>query len=229
MKKTFLKCINPLVDALIKDLFSQKYHMNPYLHVTAAQKITIKNIIEAELRAESGKPVERPYGSNKNYSPWDSLLLNPRQLFEFPTPFLKDIETSVVIGKKAKKPLKLSMPIMIAGMSYGGSISLETHIALARASKMAGIATNMGESTLVKEIKTEALYVIGQLNRAHLLKETDFTNLDAIEIQLGQGAWGGAVESITPASEIDYRLRKEWGLKKGESKTFRSRINGINN
>lgn len=226
--RLMLKILKPMLDDMIVILFSTEYSKNPYLGITAVQKIGIKNIIEAEMRANSGKTLSRPYGSNLPLSPWDKLLLSPKQLFEFPTKDVKNIKTETMIGKRCKKPLHLSMPIMITGMSYGGSLSLNMHTVLAKASQKAGISTNTGESTIINEIRQNSKYVIGQLNRAHLLKEHDFDKIDALEIQLGQGAWGGACESVSYAKDIDNRLRNDWHLKEGENQIFKSRLDNVN-
>jgi glutamate synthase domain-containing protein 2 len=228
MKKLLLKMINPIVDDLIITLFTKEYSKNPYIGITSVQKIGLKNVIEAELRAESGKVLSLPYGSNLNFSPWDKILLNPKQLFEMPTPSKNDIDISVVIGKKCKRPLKLNTPIMITGMSYGGSLSLQMKIALAKASKLIGTVTNTGESVITKEVRENSKYVIGQLSRANLMKDKDLEKLDAIEVRFGQGAWGGAAESTKYAKDIDERLRKDWRLKEGEDKKFTARLEGIN-
>lgn len=227
--KLFLKILNPMVDYYVREILSKEYAKNPYIAVTAIQKLGVKNIVEAGMRAETGKILARPYGSNIQMSPWDKLLLNPRQLFMFPTPKLSDINTKTIIGKNAKKPLVLSMPIMLTGMSYGGSLSFKMAVVLAKSAKIVGTSTNTGESTIIKEVREHSKYVIGQLNRAGLMREGDLQYLDAIEIQLGQGAWGGAVESTTYVDEIDARLRKDWRLKRGDDRLFASRMEGINN
>ncbi|MFA5602280.1 MAG: FMN-binding glutamate synthase family protein [Bacilli bacterium] len=228
MKKILLKMMNPIIDDYIIEMFTKEYSKNPYIGITSIQKIGMKNIIDAELRAESGKVLSIPYGSNLNLSPWDKLLLNPKQLFEMPTPNKNDINISVVIGKKCKKPLKLSTPIMITGMSYGGSLSLKMKIALAKASKLIGTVTNTGESVIAKEVRKSSKYVIGQISRANLMKDKDLEQLDAIEVRFGQGAWGGAAESTKYSKDIDEKLRKDWHLKEGEDKKFTARLEGIN-
>ena len=227
--KLFLKLINPLVDYYVKEMFSKEYNQNPFIGVTSLEKLGVKNVIEAQIRAETGKVISRPYGSNINLSPWEKLLLNPRQLFVFPTSDVSDIETNIIIGKRCKKPLELKMPIMLTGMSYGGSISLNMSIALAKASKITGTSCNTGESTIIKEVRKSAEKVIGQFNRADLMTNDDLKYLDAIEIQLGQGAWGGAVESITYAKDIDDKLRKDWRMNEGEDRLFAARMKDIQN
>ncbi len=227
--KLFLKLINPLVDYYVREMFTKQYGENPFIGITSLQKLGAKNVIEAQLRAQTGTILSRPYGSTINFSPWEKILMNPRQLFMFPTPSVAEIKTNVVIGKRCNKPLKLQMPIMLTGMSYGGSISYQMSVALAKASKKVGTSCNTGESTIIKEVRKNASKVIGQFNRADLMKEEDLECLDAIEIQLGQGAWGGAVESVTDSSEICSRLRKDWRMGIAEDRVFASRMKDIQN
>ena len=112
-------------------------------------------------------------------------------------------------------------------MSYGGSLSLKMKIALAKGTSMAGTSTNTGESVVAKETRANAKYLIGQLHRGNLMLSEDLKLVDAIEVRLGQGAWGGNTESTTYAKDIDERLCLDWRLAEGEDKVFSSRIAGI--
>jgi len=60
------------------------------------------------------------------------------------------------------------------------------------------------------------------------MNEEDLSQLDAIEVQLGQGAYGGANPSTKNAVEIDEHLRKTWRLQEGESAVWSSRLKGVN-
>lgn len=228
MKNILVILLKPIIDKSVKDLFTKDYAENDYINITASQKLGVKNIVDCQLRAEKGKVLSIPYGSNIKFSPWNEILLNPRQLFEMPTEDVNMIKTEVVIGKKAKRPLKLSMPIMITGMSYGGSLSLRMKIALAKGSAIVGTSTNTGESVLAHEVRGNAKYVIGQIHRAGLMKEEDLKQLDAIEIRFEQGAWGGLTESTMYAKDIRNRLRGEWEVDEGEDVRFKARVKGIN-
>ncbi len=220
-----LRLIDPTVDDITVKMFTESYPDNPYVMVTAAQKLTPQAIIEAGMRAESGKELTLPYGGPVNLSQWEKILLNPKQLFKLPTSSINEIDTTTVIGRNSKKPLSLDIPIMITGMSYGGSLSLKMKIALAKGAAMAGTSTNTGESAITNEVRNVAKYVIGQYNRGGWQTSPELlSQLDAIEIQMGQGAWGGAVESTMMAKDIGNHLRNTWKLKKGEDATVYSRM-----
>jgi glutamate synthase domain-containing protein 2 len=89
--------------------------------------------------------------------------------------------------------VNLEIPILISGMSYGGALSLKAKISLARGASMAGTATNSGEAPLIDEERQEAKFFIGQYNRGGWMNtDEQLRQLDAIEIQLGQGAQAAA-------------------------------------
>jgi len=226
LKSIMLRMLNPLIDDALTKMVTEDYPDNPFVILTAAAKMTPRAIIEACMRAESGKALTRSFGSPVVLSPWNKLLLNPKQLFQLPAANTKLIDTKTVIGPQAKKPLVLDIPIMITGMSYGGSLSLAMKMALAKGAAMAGTATNTGESAVTNEERDAAKYLIGQYHRGGWLSGEQLARLDAIEIQLGQGAWGGAVEEPMPPQQIDEHLRQTWHLPKGQSATIYARMPG---
>ncbi len=225
---TQVQCPNPVLSSIAHALFTQGYATNPYSMVTAADKVGLRNIVEAGMRAQSGLPLQRPLGSPVVKSPWNEILLSPRQLFQLPTATLAEIDTTTVIGMTAQRPLNLSMPVMITGMSYGGSLSLKLKTALAKGSATAGTSTNTGESAVTQETRTAAKYLIGQYNRGGWLQSKEqLDSLDAIEVQLGQGAWGGAVEQTIPANKIGTHLRDTWHLEENQTATRYARMPGV--
>lgn len=222
------KVINPGSDEITRALLTQDYPNNPLEMVTAAQKLTLRAIIEAGMRATKGTGLQRPFGSPVVLSPWQKILLNPRQLFYLPTTSVQEVDTRVTIGRGARKPLKLDIPIMITGMSYGGSLSLKLKMALAKGAAMAGTSTNTGESAVSPEERQMAKYLIGQYNRGgYLARPEQLKQVDAIEVQLGQGAFGGAVESTMKANMIDDHLRTTLGLKQGQDMVINARMPGV--
>ncbi|MCT8978580.1 FMN-binding glutamate synthase family protein [Clostridium sp. CX1] len=220
---------NALIDNMLPKLLTTQYGENLFDTVTTAQKVTVHAALEACLRGELGKALERPLGSPNVHSYWSKLFLNPTQLFSLPTADNTTISTEVTIGKNAKKPLKLSMPIMISAMSYGGSLSLDAKVSLAKAASKVGTATNTGESALSNEERESASLLIGQYNRYEVMNTKDqLSRLDAIEVQLGQGAWGGALPANIKADKIRQHMRETWHLKHGQDGIRGARFKGIN-
>src|SRR5690606_32650202 len=122
---------------------------NLFEMIPSAKKVGPIEFMEIMMRAKTGKPPGRPLGSHLHFSPWEKILLNPVHLHRLPVPDDQTIDMSVTIGPKAKKPLNLSIPVMIAAMSFGGALSKTAKIALARAATAMGTATNTGESGLL--------------------------------------------------------------------------------
>ncbi len=224
-----MKLTDPMMDEALIKMMTEDYPDNPFVMATIAEKLTPRAIVEACMRAESGKELKRPMGSPLALSPWEKILLTPKQLFELPTPNLNDIKTETVIGPIAKRPLKLAIPIMITGMSYGGSLSLQMKTALAKGAAMAGTSTNTGESAVTDEERDAAKYLIGQYNRGGWLTGPEqLARLDAIEIQLGQGAWGGAVESTKKSENLGEHLKMAWHLSPDQDTIRYSRMPNVN-
>lgn len=219
---------NETVDKAVTRITRDQYIENLFEMVPATKKVGAINLVELAMRAIQGTPVSRPLGSHLHLSPWEKLLFNPVHLFNFPTPENVPINTSTTIGQRAKKPLTISMPIMIAAMSFGGALSKNAKVALAKAATMAGTATNTGETGLLKEERAQAQLLIGQYNRGGWLNSPDkYKQLDAIEIQLGQGAQGSSPQK-TSSKNIGEDYREVFELKEGEDAVINSRLPDVN-
>lgn len=203
------------------------YTENIFGMIPIARKIGPIPMMENIMRASQGQPPGRPMGTYMRFSPWDKMLFSPVHLFRFPTPENVEISTSITIGRRARKPLTISIPIMIAGMSYGGALSKSAKIALAKGASRIGTATNTGEAGLMEEEREVASLLIGQYNRGGWLNTPDkYKRLDAIEIQLGQGAQGSAPQR-TSAKNIGEEYREVFGIPEGEDALIHSRLPGV--
>lgn len=229
LNELLLRMANPITDGLFEKIVTEDYAKSPLVMMTIMEKLTLRAIAETGIRAETGKALKRPMGSPLRLSPWEKLLLNPRQLFQLPTAKQSNIKTQVTIGPNAKRPLQIDLPILITGMSYGGSLNLKMKEALAKGAALAGTATNTGESAVSSEERKAAKFLVGQYNRGGWLNTPEqLKQLDAIEVQLGQGAWGGAVESSMKYEEMDEHLRELWHVKPGETSGKKARFKGVN-
>lgn len=223
-----IKMMDPMIDETLRKMMTEDYLDNPFLMATVAEKLNPIAVMEAAMRAESGKELARPLGSPVVLSPWQQLLLNPKQLFQLPDSDYTQVDTQTVIGPRAGKPLQLDMPIMITGMSYGGSLSLPMKIALAKGAAMAGTSTNTGESAVTDEERAAAKFLVGQYNRGGWLNTPgQLAALDAIEVQMGQGAWGGAVDEPIKGDMIGNHLRAAWHLAEGQDTGIKARMPGV--
>lgn len=219
--------VNETVDKAIERIARDQYTENLFEMVPITKKVNPIYLMEAVMRADQGQPPGRPLGSHIHGSPWEKFFFNPVHLDPFPTPEDVGIATAVTVGKRAKKPLELSIPIMIAAMSYGGALSKKTKIALAKGASKIGTATNTGETGLMEEEREAADLLIGQYNRGGWLNSPDkYSRLDAIEIQLGQGAQGSTPQR-TSAKNIGAEYREVLSIPEGEDALIHSRLPGV--
>jgi glutamate synthase domain-containing protein 2 len=87
--------------------------------------------------------------------------------------------------------IKLDVPIMFSGMSYG-SVSLNTHRALAMAAEKLGTVMNTGEGGLHRELYPYKDSIIVQCASGRFGVHSEYLNAGvAVEIKIGQGAKPG--------------------------------------
>jgi glutamate synthase domain-containing protein 2 len=164
--------------------------------VTLLRKITFQSYLEGMMRGSTGKPLERPFGTPIHFFWLDRIQFKPVYLTRLPLGSTAAIDTQVVLGPQAQKPLVLKIPIMVGGWSLS-AVSLKTKLALAKASVLSGNATNCGSGPFIEEVRTEAEKYILQYTRSFWSKsESILQQADMIEIVLGQGAWGSAPKRI---------------------------------
>lgn len=200
----------------VKIIFSDEYHENITEMLPATKHIGLLNTIENQLRAEEGHMLHRPISSIKSWPTLDPITFNPVQTSPFPVDREVDIDLSTVIGKRAKKPVHIEIPIMIGGMAYGIALSREVKIALAKASAKLKTAINSGEGGILPEEQQAAYKYILQFSKTAWGKEEEIiSSCDMIEIKLGQGASAG-IGDVILSSTIPDDAKKYLGLAEGE-------------
>lgn len=145
------------------------------------------------IKGEVGRYRIRGYGTSKPVPHLNDIAFvkDVSKLTTSPED-LKDINLKTTIGGRyGAKPLSLSMPVMIAPMSFG-ALSRSVKIALARASRLSGISENTGEGGMLDEQREEADQLIFQCLSGRLgWNVKDMQRADAIEIYISQGAKPG--------------------------------------
>lgn len=207
-------------------LATEYYRTNLFETYNILKMIGIGRLLETELRSAHGKPPARPFGRRVILSPWKDLLFNPVYLHRLPLLDYNKVETDVIIGPRARYPLKLKLPILIGGMAYGTALSDQTKQALAMAATMAGTAANTGNGPFLPAERSIAEKLIIQYSRGSWTKDLEVLKEgDAIEIQLGQGLWGPAPAEI-PAQRLarNPKLRSLLGVEPGEKAVIPSRL-----
>lgn len=217
-----------IVDTLTTRMLDDKYEHNLFELFSTTDKITPVIMMETALRAKHGQAAERPFGSIRIASPWEKLFLNPTHLYRMPLETKQQVDLKVTIGPRTSKPLVVDIPILISGMSFGSALSKEVKVALAKAATLVGTATNSGEAGLLKEEKEAAEKFIGQFNRGGWMNKPELLRqLDAVEIQLGQGAQAASPQR-TRTEVIGEDFREIFGLGPGEDAVIHSRLPNVN-
>lgn len=210
------KVMKQMVKHMGKILLTDSYQENILEVMPGLRHMGIQNTLENSLRAEAGSLLHRPLGSSKKWPHLDPITFIPAQTSPFPINSDEEIDVTVTIGPKAKKPMTIKIPLMISGMGYGISLSEQARFSLAEAASKVGTALNSGEGGILPEELNKAGKYILQFSKTEWAKEEDIIKqADMIEIKLGQGAVSGMGWKI-PHNAISNRATKVLGLKDNE-------------
>lgn len=146
---------------------------------------------EIHEMAVTGAPIIEAMGTQMKMPNWDDVLILGAQLNPLPLDEHADVSLKTVIGKHAKKPMTLDMPVYISHMSFG-ALSKETKIAMAKGSAAAGTAMCSGEGGILPEEKAAAYkYIFEYVPNQYSVTDENLKTSDAIEIKIGQGTKPG--------------------------------------
>ena len=123
----------------------------------------------------------------------DDLLFLGASMSRYPLEgYRENCGTDVVLGTRfANNPLRLKIPITIAGMSFG-SLSAQAKEALGRGATIAGTSTTTGDGGMTPEERGQSETLIYQyLPSRYGMNPDDLRKADAIEVVVGQGAKPG--------------------------------------
>ncbi|MGQ0574326.1 MAG: glutamate synthase-related protein [Pseudonocardia sp.] len=147
---------------------------------------------------------------------WDDLQILTAQLHRFPLLDGAPVDTSVVIGPAAAKPLRLDIPVFVSDMSFG-ALSLEAKVALARGAEGAGTAIASGEGGMLPEEQAECSRYLYELASGRFgWDEMHLDRVQALHLKLGQGAKTGTGGHL-PGNKVVGRIAEVRGLPEGTS------------
>ncbi|BDZ70971.1 glutamate synthase-related protein [Methanobacterium petrolearium] len=176
-----------------------------------------EKLVEIKDKSE-GKKLTASMGSEKSI-PYtlDDLNFLPAQIKQIPLNQEDPVDKSITIGPDTKKPLKVSSPILISGMSFG-AVSRNVRLVISQTAAKLNIGFNSGEGGVLPEerkISPERMIVQYSTGRFGLDEEL-LKSAGAVEIRFGQGAYPGK-GSYLPAEKITAEVAEIRGLNKGES------------
>jgi len=174
-------------------------------------------MLEISNAADKGASALCSMGSNKEMPfCFDDFHFLPAQVSKIPLDESQEVNLTVVIGPEAKKPLRVSSPIMFGGMSYG-AVSKNVRLILAKVASNLKIGSNSGEDiVLPEELDIASKQLIAQYSTGrHGTSEEILKKCSAVEIRFGQGAYPGWM-SLLPAAKMSPEVAKLMGLKEGK-------------
>jgi glutamate synthase domain-containing protein 2 len=159
------------------------------------QSATFTKEVNSEIRraAATGIYDIRGGGAKRRVPNFDDLLFLGASVSRYPLEgYREKCDTSVLLGTRhATNPIKLDIPITIAGMSFG-ALSGPAKEALGRGATMAGTSTTTGDGGMTAEERGHSKQLVYQyLPSRYGMNPDDLRKADAIEIVVGQGAKPG--------------------------------------
>jgi glutamate synthase domain-containing protein 2/CDGSH-type Zn-finger protein len=145
---------------------------------------------------------------------WDDIQILPAQFAR--KPLMEDVavDTKLVIGPNAKKPLELEIPLFVSDMSFG-ALSQEAKVALAKGAELAGTGICSGEGGMLPEEREANSRYFYELASAKFgYDENHLTKVQAFHFKGGQGAKTGTGGHL-PANKVSAKIAEVRGLKEG--------------
>lgn len=174
-----------------------------YPEAYARRDDTIPYMEEIHEMAVTGKSRIAAMGTRMPMPDWKDILILGGQLNPMPLDEHAPVDTTTVIGKRAKKPMVLEHPVYISHMSFG-ALSRETKVALAKGSAAVKTAMCSGEGGILpEEMEAAYKYIFEYVPNKYSVTPENLQRADAIEIKIGQGTkpgMGGHLpgEKVTP-------------------------------
>ena len=185
---------------------------------TPRQSATFDEYTLSEIRraAATGIYDIRGGGAERRLPHFDDLLFLGASMSRYPLEGYRErCGTDVILGNlHASKPIKLKIPITIAGMSFG-SLSGQAKEALGRGANIAGTSTTTGDGGMTPEERGHSEQLVYQyLPSRYGMNPDDLRKADAIEIVVGQGAKPGGGGMLL-GQKINDRVAEMRSLPKG--------------
>lgn len=184
---------------------------------TEPYTLYIKELAQNGLKNIGHHGFSASMGVDRNTLPkWNDIQFLPAQLASRPLLDEDDVATKVVIGKKAKKPLHLDIPLFVSDMSFG-ALSREAKIALSKGAELAGTGICSGEGGMLPEEQTNNSKYFYELASAKFGFTWDkLDNVQAFHFKAGQGAKTGTGGHL-PGAKVSKEIAEVRGLNEGET------------
>ena len=147
---------------------------------------------------------------------WDDIQIMVAQMARKPLMEEDSVNTQVIIGPQAKKPVHLKIPLFVSDMSFG-ALSEEAKIALARGADLAGTAICSGEGGMLPEEQQNNSHYFYELASAQFgYREEILAQVQAFHFKGGQGAKTGTGGHL-PGNKNIGKISQVRGIQEGTS------------
>ncbi len=147
---------------------------------------------------------------------WEDLQFVVGQLHKLPLLDDEAVGTDIVIGPRAKRPLKLDIPLFVSDMSFG-ALSEEAKVALSKGAELAGTGICSGEGGMLPEEQAENARYFYELASARFGFSWDkLENVQAFHFKGGQGAKTGTGGHL-PGNKVKGKIAAVRELPEGQS------------
>lgn len=150
----------------------------------------------------------------KDLPHWDDLQIMVAQMARRPLMEDVPVATELVIGPRAKKPLKLDIPIFVSDMSYG-ALSEEAKVAMAKGAELAGTGICSGEGGMLpEEQEANSRYFYEYASAGFGYSEELISRVQAFHFKGGQGAKTGTGGHL-PGNKNKGKISQVRGIEEG--------------
>ncbi len=163
----------------------------------------------------------------KDLPKWDDIQFITGQMAT--KPLLDDaaVGTEVVIGKNAKKPLTLKIPLFVSDMSFG-ALSEEAKISLAKGAQEAGTGICSGEGGMLpEEQQANSRYFYELASAKFGFSEDKLKNVQAFHFKGGQGAKTGTGGHL-PGNKVKGKISEVRQIPEGHDAISPSTFSDLN-
>ncbi len=145
---------------------------------------------------------------------WNDIQFLPAQLSRKPLLDEEEVDSSVVIGPNARKPVKLAIPLFVSDMSYG-ALSREAKIALSKGAEMAGTGICSGEGGMMEDEQSANSNYFYELASGKFGFSWDkLKSVQSFHFKAGQGAKTGTGGHL-PGHKVIGEIAKVRGIEEG--------------
>ena len=146
---------------------------------------------------------------------WDSIQIMVAQMATKPLMDNVYVNTQLIIGPNAKKPLVLNKPIFVSDMSFG-ALSEEAKVALSMGAQLAGTGICSGEGGMLSdEQEANSKYFYELASAKFGFEWNKLKKVQAFHFKGGQGAKTGTGAHL-PGIKVVGKIAEVRGLKEGE-------------